>query len=76
MPARTHALTYSLAGELDEREFLSLLNNVFPTHCHENEAALTSEFASADTNGSNTISFTEVCPRRHLSNSTTRSLAT
>lgn len=49
------------SGELDEREFLSLLNNIFPDHCDENDAAVATEFAAADTDGSSGISFTEFC---------------
>jgi hypothetical protein len=49
------------SGELDEAEFRTLLNQIFPDRCEENEAAVATEFAAADTDGSAGVSFTEFC---------------
>lgn len=49
------------SGELDKHEFLSLLNNIFPDHCDDNENAVATEFAEADSDGNDAISFTEFC---------------
>ena len=47
------------SGELDQKEFLSLLNQIFPEHCEHNERILAKEFASADLDGSDGISKSE-----------------
>ena len=49
------------SGTLELHEFASLLNNVFPTQCDANESAIASEFANADKDGSNSITFIEFC---------------
>jgi len=47
------------SGALDPDEFLSLLNQVFPEHCDENERRALEAFPEADTDGSGGISFPE-----------------
>eukprot|EP00322_Chrysochromulina_rotalis_P002290 CAMPEP_0115871822 /NCGR_PEP_ID=MMETSP0287-20121206/23090_1 /TAXON_ID=412157 /ORGANISM="Chrysochromulina rotalis, Strain UIO044" /LENGTH=310 /DNA_ID=CAMNT_0003326687 /DNA_START=11 /DNA_END=943 /DNA_ORIENTATION=- len=47
------------SGELDKEEFLALLNQIFPEHCDENESIMDAEFAHADVDGSNSISYPE-----------------
>jgi hypothetical protein len=57
------------SGLIDLHEFRALLNNIFPTHCDANEHALAREFAAADADGSDSISFAEFCacaPSPHL----------
>jgi hypothetical protein len=49
------------SGTLELHEFASLLNNIFPTQCDANESAIASEFANADKDGSNSITFIEFC---------------
>ena len=46
-------------GQLDRDEFLNLLHQVFPQHCEENEQHVAAEFAAADSNRSEGLSFTE-----------------
>lgn len=46
-------------GTLSPDEFLSLLNQVFPERCEENERRAINEFPEADTDGSGGISFPE-----------------
>ena len=46
-------------GELDRAEFLQCLHNLFPEHCDDNEAHVAEEFASADLDASDGISFPE-----------------
>ena len=46
-------------GALDRGEFLSLLHQVFPDRCDENEAHVDREFGAADKDGSNAIDFAE-----------------
>ena len=44
---------------MDPDEFLSLLNQIFPEHCNENELRAVEQFPEADTDGSGGISFPE-----------------
>eukprot|EP00928_Gymnodinium_smaydae_P086709 TRINITY_DN71154_c0_g1_i1.p1 TRINITY_DN71154_c0_g1~~TRINITY_DN71154_c0_g1_i1.p1 ORF type:complete len:535 (-),score=55.37 TRINITY_DN71154_c0_g1_i1:204-1781(-) len=47
------------SGEIDQHEFLVLLDNLFPEHCEENREHLEVEFAACDTANSEVISFSE-----------------
>eukprot|EP00325_Prymnesiales_sp_UTEX-LB-985_P001366 CAMPEP_0174698724 /NCGR_PEP_ID=MMETSP1094-20130205/4232_1 /TAXON_ID=156173 /ORGANISM="Chrysochromulina brevifilum, Strain UTEX LB 985" /LENGTH=400 /DNA_ID=CAMNT_0015895947 /DNA_START=16 /DNA_END=1218 /DNA_ORIENTATION=+ len=47
------------SGELDRKEFLHCLNQIFPEHVEENERICDAEFGSADIDGSDGISYPE-----------------
>ena len=47
------------SNELDKAEFLNLLNQIFPERCDENQRIVDAEFAAADVDGSNGISYPE-----------------
>jgi Ca2+-binding EF-hand superfamily protein/ribosomal protein L32 len=50
------------SGKLERHEFLSLLNNVFPAHCEENERVLAAEFPTREGHKNRgAITFTEFC---------------
>ena len=47
------------SGTIDGDEFASLLNQVFPERCEENEAWIAQQFAGIDVNGDTCISLDE-----------------